>query len=70
MTVAAAIPKKNRTIASLTDRNHPTRSILPNKTANIIKTQLESVSLSCKSHRSKTANIKILSANSKHMTGH
>ena len=30
------------------------------------KTKLESVSLSCKSHRSKTANIKILSANSKH----
>jgi len=33
---------------------------------NIIKTKLESVSLSCKSHRSKTANIKILSANSTH----
>jgi len=32
----------------------------------IIKTKLESVSLSCKSHRSKTANIKILFANSKH----
>ena len=30
----------------------------------IIKTKLESVSLSCKSHRSKTAIIKILSANS------
>ena len=30
------------------------------------KTKLESVSLSCKSHRSKTANIKILSANSTH----
>jgi len=33
---------------------------------NIIRTKLESVSLSCKSHRSKTANIKILSANSTH----
>jgi len=31
-----------------------------------INTKLESVSLSCKSHRSKTANIKILSANSTH----
>jgi len=30
------------------------------------KTKLESVSLICKSHRSKTANIKILSANSTH----
>ena len=30
------------------------------------KTKLESVSLSCKSHRSKTANIKFLSANSTH----
>jgi len=39
---------------------------IPNKTANIIKTKLESVSLSCKSHHSKTANIKILSANSTH----
>ena len=41
--------------------------ILPNKTANIIKTKPESVSLSCKSHRSKTANITILFANSKHI---
>ena len=32
------------------------------------KTKLESVSLSCKSHCSKTANIKILSANSKHIS--
>ena len=32
----------------------------------IIKTKLEPVSLSCKSHRSKTANITILFANSKH----
>jgi len=30
--------------------------MLPNKTANVIKTRLESVSLTCKSHRSKTAN--------------
>ena len=30
------------------------------------KTKLESVSVSCKSHRSKTANIKYLSANSTH----
>jgi len=37
MTVAAAILKKNRKIASLTDRDHPALSILPNKTANIIK---------------------------------
>ena len=34
----------------------------------IIKTKLESVSLSCKSHRSKTANITILLANSKHQS--
>jgi len=40
--------------------------ILPNKTTNIIKTKLESVSLSCKSHPSKTANITILFAHSKH----
>jgi len=31
------------------------------------KTKLESASLGCKSHRSKTANIKILSANSTHI---
>jgi len=30
------------------------------------KTKLESVSLTCRSHRSKTAHIKILSANSTH----
>jgi len=34
------------------------------KAANIIKTKLESVSLSCESHRYKTANITILSTNS------
>ena len=33
-----------------------------------LKTKLESVSLSCKSHRSKTANITILFANSKHQS--
>jgi len=37
MTVAANILKINRKIASLTDRHHPTLSVLPNKTANIIK---------------------------------
>jgi len=35
--VVAAILKKNWKIASWTDRHHPTLSILPNKTANIIK---------------------------------
>jgi len=30
------------------------------------KTKLESICLSCKSHRSKTANVKLLSANSTH----
>ena len=44
----------------------PIPTILRNKTANIIKTKLESVSLSCKSHRSKMANIKMLFATSKH----
>ena len=34
----------------------------------IIKTKLESVSLSCKSYRSKRANITILFANSKHQS--
>ena len=43
---------------------------LHNKTENIIKTKLESVPLSCKSHRSKTANIKMLFANSKHIRWH
>jgi len=43
-----------------------TSPISPNKTANIINQKLASVSLHCKSRRSKTANIKILSANSKH----
>jgi len=38
--------KDNRKIASLTDRHHLTLSILLNKTANIIKTKLVSVSLS------------------------
>jgi len=70
MTVSAAILKKNRKIASLTDRNHHTLCILPNKTANIIKQNWNQFLLySYKSHRYKTANIKILSANSKHMTG-
>jgi len=36
----------------LTYRHHATLSILPNKTANIIK-EKESVPLSCKSHRFK-----------------
>ena len=61
-----------------TDRTEPLKShfskskmatlhILPNKTANIIlNTKLESFPLSYESHRSKTANIKILFANSKH----
>jgi len=35
--VAVAILTKNRKPASLTDLHHPTPSILPNKTANIIK---------------------------------
>jgi len=65
-TVAVAILTKKSKTASLTYLDHPTPLILHNKTANIIKTKLESGSLSCKSHRSKTANIKFLSANSKH----
>jgi len=44
----------------------PIPPILHNKTASIIKPKLESVSLSCKSHRCKTANIKMLFSNSKH----
>jgi len=43
-----------------------TLPISPNKTAKNIKQKLTLVSLHCKSRRSKTANIKILSANSKH----
>jgi len=66
MVAVAILTKKIEKTASLTDIHHPTLLILSNKTANIIKTKLESVSLSCKSHRSKTANIKFLSANSKH----
>jgi len=38
-------------------------TILSNKIAKIIITLLDSVSLCCKSYLSKTANIKILSAN-------
>jgi len=64
MAVAAIL--KIEKIASLTDHHHHTLSILANKTADIIKTKLESVSLSYKSHHSRTANINILSANSKH----
>jgi len=64
--VAVAILTENRTTASLTDLHHHTPLILPNKNRKYYKTKLESVSLSCKSHRSKTANIKFLSANSKH----
>ena len=40
MTVPDDILKINKKIASLTDRNHPTLSILPNKTANIIKLEM------------------------------
>jgi len=50
------------------DAHCPTElAILPNKPATIIKqTKLASVSLHCKCRHLKTANIKILSANSKH----
>ena len=54
-------PSRPELYATLT-----TLPISPNKTAKIIKTKLTSVSLHCKSRRYKTANIKILSANSKH----
>jgi len=53
-------------VASMTELHHPTSSILPNNNSKYYKTKLESVSLSRKSHHSKTANIKILSANSMH----
>jgi len=52
----------------LADRHHIAFTILRNKIVNIMKTKLESIFLiySCKSHRFETANIKILSTNSKH----
>ena len=43
-----------------------TLPILPNKTAKYMEQKLALVSLYCKCRRSKTANIKTLSANSKH----
>jgi len=59
----AILTKKKSKIASLTDPHHHILPILRNKSANI---KLESASLSCKSHRSKTATSKFLSENSKH----
>jgi len=50
----------------LTDQHHAALPVLPDKTANNITTKLASVSLSCKSHRSKTSNIIIVSTNSIH----
>jgi len=47
-------------------RHHHYADILHNKTAKIIKPKLASVSFCRKSHCFKTANVKILSANSKH----
>ena len=63
--LAVAFSQKNRKTAIYTDIHHPTPSVLSNKTASIVK-QNWNQSLRCKSHRSKTANNKILSANSKH----
>jgi len=51
MAAVVILTKNEKQIASLNDCHHPTVSILPNKTANIIK---------------QTANIKVLSANYKH----
>jgi len=51
---------------SVSKASLPMSRILPIKIANILKTKLESVSLSCESHRSKAANIEMLIANSKH----
>jgi len=59
MTAAAAIPNKWK-IASLTDRHHPITLSILTKYRKYCKKKLESVYFSCKSHRSKTANNKIL----------
>jgi len=62
---AAAILKKNRKIASLTGRHHPTLFCLIE--LQYYQGKLESVSFSCQSYRSKTTNVKILAANSMHI---